>query len=958
MGMVVAVLSIMASMILVVDFVSYSGQQRAAILRDLARPQLYSAVRDALDSGETKGATVADDPSAAPAAATEVSEKETQKELVEALQKFRSSRQEAVKAYRDQVKVACAGRFNTFPLAALFHTLNAGVALIRKGKGCVTLTTPTDPREEHRTLLNCARSRLAAVRRQQRFQARLQLCLVSAQAQQMWAKESEFRAFLQSTGTHGKGLTMDDFKQLPESERLELEGAWQAWKESEAEKLRIEEECRKEEEEAAQRRKEEARRRKAQAREDLEKLIKSCGVPKKIQDAIQTSMAAGLMESDDVMGKAQQRVKELQTAEKALEEALQSQDETEAQVEKLKDAAARASVIGLEGDLIEKAQQKAEAIQAAIKAREEEEKRKKEAERLRKLQEEARKRKEEAEEERKRKREAALKELEGALMREDEGAALIDILQAAIDKATVAGIEGDVIEQAKQRIQEIQVTLDSAADEERRRKEEERKKKLAEEAERRRKEAEEERRRKEEEERKKRAGAPKVIEANLDELKAQVKDNDFEDTVWTPQVYGSKANVPEYKFRKLREMVGKVELFSNGCSPGDIHQGELGDCWFLSAIACLSAREEKKPKEKQMKELFTYTDTEVGLYVVRFYKNGVYQDIVVDDRFPTKWGQCSFASSGKKSECWVQIIEKAYAKLHGTYDSIEGGFVNDGLVDMTGGMGGQIRLHDKEAKKEINDGTMWATLKNLNHDGHLLGCGSGAGKDTDISDMGIVKGHAYSLLRVEEIDGHRLVQLRNPWGSTEWKGKWSDDDEDSWTQKMKKKLDFKKANDGTFWMAFEDFVLHYRSVYICRVFDDEWKRVTVTSEWRGETAGGCSNNFSKYAKNPKVKLKIVGRVKLFLTLMQHDSRGVGEGEGEIPIGFRVFRDTNLRSSAVCGTGTYAYDREVFVDTDLEENSKGGPYIIVPTTFDAGQERAFTMKAYWKGDANAVVMYMD
>ena len=38
----------------VVDFVSYSGQQRAAILRDLARPQLYSAVRDALDSGAEK----------------------------------------------------------------------------------------------------------------------------------------------------------------------------------------------------------------------------------------------------------------------------------------------------------------------------------------------------------------------------------------------------------------------------------------------------------------------------------------------------------------------------------------------------------------------------------------------------------------------------------------------------------------------------------------------------------------------------------------------------------------------------------------------------------------------------------------------------------------------------------------------------------------------------------------
>ena len=33
------------------------------------------------------------------------------------------------------------------------------------------------------------------------------------------------------------------------------------------------------------------------------------------------------------------------------------------------------------------------------------------------------------------------------------------------------------------------------------------------------------------------------------------------------------------------------------------------------------------------------------------------EDIVVDDRFPFKWGQCSFAKSGKKKECWVQVIE-------------------------------------------------------------------------------------------------------------------------------------------------------------------------------------------------------------------------------------------------------------------------------------------------------------
>lgn len=56
-----------------------------------------------------------------------------------------------------------------------------------------------------------------------------------------------------------------------------------------------------------------------------------------------------------------------------------------------------------------------------------------------------------------------------------------------------------------------------------------------------------------------------------------------------------------------------------------------------------------------------------------------------------------------------------------------------------------------------------------------MGAGSPAGSDTNVSNLGIVFGHAYSILDVAEVDGHFLIQLRNPWGnSTEWKGAWSD----------------------------------------------------------------------------------------------------------------------------------------------------------------------------------------
>ena len=73
------------------------------------------------------------------------------------------------------MKIACAGRFNTLPPLAFFHMLNAGVAAIRKGQGCVALTTPGNPKEEHQKLLEAYRSRLSSVRDQQRFYARLQL---------------------------------------------------------------------------------------------------------------------------------------------------------------------------------------------------------------------------------------------------------------------------------------------------------------------------------------------------------------------------------------------------------------------------------------------------------------------------------------------------------------------------------------------------------------------------------------------------------------------------------------------------------------------------------------------------------------------------------------------------------------------------------------------------------------
>jgi hypothetical protein len=93
-------------------------------------------------------------------------------------------------------------------------------------------------------------------------------------------------------------------------------------------------------------------------------------------------------------------------------------------------------------------------------------------------------------------------------------------------------------------------------------------------------------------------------------------------------------------------------------------------------------------------------------------------------------------------------LEKAYAKLHGSYEALEGGLVQDALVDLTGGAGEEIDMRSAQAQIDLASGRLWSQLLRFKQEGFLLGAGSPSGSDVHISSSGIVQGHAYSLLQV------------------------------------------------------------------------------------------------------------------------------------------------------------------------------------------------------------------
>lgn len=92
---------------------------------------------------------------------------------------------------------------------------------------------------------------------------------------------------------------------------------------------------------------------------------------------------------------------------------------------------------------------------------------------------------------------------------------------------------------------------------------------------------------------------------------------------------------------------------------------------------------------------------------------------------------------------------------------------------------------------------------------------------------GIVELHAYSVLKAREIDGVRLVLLKNPWGKHEWKGAWSDGSKE-WTAEWLQKLDHKFGDDGSFWISYDDLLKKYQAFDRTRLFDSSWK---VASIW-------------------------------------------------------------------------------------------------------------------------------
>ncbi|KAM5238844.1 calpain-8 [Ctenodactylus gundi] len=438
-------------------------------------------------------------------------------------------------------------------------------------------------------------------------------------------------------------------------------------------------------------------------------------------------------------------------------------------------------------------------------------------------------------------------------------------------------------------------------------------------------------------------------------------------------------------WRRPTELCAEPRFIVGGATRTDVCQGALGDCWLLAAIASLTLNErllyQVVPRDQSFQENYA------GIFRFQFWQYGEWVEVVVDDRLPTKDGQLLFLHSAEQREFWSALLEKAYAKLNGSYEALTGGSTMEGFEDFTGGISEFFDLKKPPAN-------LYHIVRKALRAGSLLGCSidvSSVAETEAITRQKLVKSHAYSVTGVEEVDfrgrPERLIRLRNPWGEVEWSGAWSDDAPqwDCIDPKRKEELD-QKAEDGEFWMSFSDFLAQFSRLEICNLSPDSlsseeahrWSLVLFTGRWaRGCTAGGCQNYPATYWTNPQFKIHLdevdedqeegVGepRCTVLLGLMQKNRRRQRRmGRGMLSIGYAIYqvpkelashteahlgRDFFLGHEPAARSGVYVNLREVSGRVRLPP----GEYLVVPSTFEPFQDGDFCLRVFSEKTARAL-----
>ncbi|XP_059201411.1 calpain-10 isoform X2 [Centropristis striata] len=441
----------------------------------------------------------------------------------------------------------------------------------------------------------------------------------------------------------------------------------------------------------------------------------------------------------------------------------------------------------------------------------------------------------------------------------------------------------------------------------------------------------------------------------------------------------------EISWRRPQEICQSPALLADNINLAHVKQGLLGDCWFL--CACTFLLKNKRLLNKVLPpDQPQWDDSRYrGSFQFCFWQQGHWTDVTIDDRLPCINSALCFSRCHSPTAFWVALLEKAYAKLHGSYERLWAGQVSEALVDLTGGLVERWSLGESEDEPRPEQDSDQVRRRRLDlnlldpvKDECAVSCSTHSSPG-GASELG--QYHALTVMEwvdMKTLSGSKvlLLRIRNPWGRCCWGGAWIGSGV-GWTSVDPVSTSDLQARvaEGEVWLDENEFLSQFDDVTVGYPISDEGHLKSIytgnllthnhqlAGRWiKGHSAGG-SRNSSSYSSNPKFWLKVCERGELLMSLLQHRKWRNTEKYAQTPqedsknsthqhyqaialhmwkVEKRRFNLSRMLNKPPCAsTHCHAYEREVVLHGQLEP----GYYLLIPSTYQPGAEARFLIRAF-------------
>lgn len=298
-------------------------------------------------------------------------------------------------------------------------------------------------------------------------------------------------------------------------------------------------------------------------------------------------------------------------------------------------------------------------------------------------------------------------------------------------------------------------------------------------------------------------------------------------------------------------------------------RGPLGDRWVFAALAVIS--EYPDLLRAIVPEGQGFADQYCGAFSFRFWRMGLWREVVVDDRLPVdSSGELLCLQAG--DDFMAALLEKAYAKFCGSYEALKSLSIADVLAELTGGM-----MELFELKSLSNNADVAAELNNVLFKAFerqsLVGAATASQYPRAEGELpsGLLSCHTYSVTDIKEIrliqqvergapggdqQSVTLLRVRNQMGRASWRGDWSEGSA-QWVALLppdREAMGLVLDDEAEFWIDLRDLLAQFELLFLCHLpslpapqsqppASPLWNAFELPGAWIRHVSAGGSRKF-------------------------------------------------------------------------------------------------------------------